>query len=252
MTEGNSSRLFEAKIADLFRLCEKYASPRFSTFLDSAEQLAAGELTAQYYDFNCGFFGGYEGAQRKILGVFPSWCEFDEEEFPVSAVKITKKYSRTLTHRDYLGTVLSTGLDRSKIGDISVCEDGAYIFVASDMTEYITSSITKIANTGVSVCEIPLSEAEIPEQEFKEIHAVCASRRLDALVSGALNASRSAAQRLISGGAVSVNHAVCERVDFLPRQGDVLSVRGYGRFIFSEIGAETRSGKYHMTFLKYV
>ena len=123
----SEEKLLIAKCEDLFRLCDRYADCRFSDFLNEAEQAFIQREIGQRLGYNTQFFGGFSDAQRKIFGVFPEWMEISYDVFPIGVVKISKKYKKVLSHRDYLGTVLSTGLDRVKIGDIIVNEDGAYI-----------------------------------------------------------------------------------------------------------------------------
>lgn len=70
MTDGD--KLLTAKTEDLFRLCEKYAEPRFSGFLDGGETAFIEDNVVFPYGFNTMFFGGFHDSERKILGVFPN------------------------------------------------------------------------------------------------------------------------------------------------------------------------------------
>ena len=240
-----------ARTEDLFSLCEKYCTPRFSSFLDG------GEIAVLEDNFITGgadtmLWGGFEGAERRILGVFPEWSEPEAAEFPITALYIKNNGSRELSHRDFLGTLMSLGIDRSKTGDIVTDEGGAYIFLSSDIADYAAQNITKIASCGVSVRRAEPDEIKNVSKKMQSMELVCASLRLDALCAAAAGISRQAASRLISGGMVKLNHrpvtdgskAVCE--------GDLLSLRGYGRFILSRCGAMTRKGRIHITVNKFI
>lgn len=243
----DNDSLLKRRITDIAELAEKYATPRFSDFLDEAEQVIAGDVA-----YGGEWYGGYPGAGRKIVGFFPEWYEKDSEEFPIACIRIIKKGPRELTHRDYLGTLMSLGLDRKKIGDIAVVDDGAYVFAANDVAEHISGSIEKIANCGVKCSIIKTSEAKIPEPEFEYREIVAAGLRLDAVVAAYCKLSRKNASDFIAGGKCSVNHREVLRNDYMLKEGDLLSLRGFGRAVIEKSGSNTRSGRLHITVKKFI
>lgn len=239
--------IFMRKISDVHRLSEKYQAPCFSKFLDGAEQaeIKSGGVSGM-------LFGGYDGAERCMLGAFPSWYEPESDSFPISALFIRKKYKKELSHRDYLGTILSLGIERDNIGDILVTEEGAYVFVTEEMADFIAGGISKVAGCGAEVKKCDLNSVKVPERKFSEINAVAGSLRLDAVLAAMLKVSRNAAKEMLSSGKVSVNHTEESRGDFLLKEGDLLSVRGFGRALLADIGGKTRSDRVHITLKKYI
>lgn len=248
----NSSKLLIARCEDLMRQCDRYAMPRFSQFLDGAEQRIIMENVHFPFSYNVKAFGGYDGAERKILGIFPEWILTEDDEFPISVLKITSGLGITLTHRDYLGTIMSQGLDRNKTGDIITDGDSAYIFVCEDIASYLKDNIKKIGNKGVKIEISAVSKINIPKPQLEEINTVCASLRLDAVVGAVCNVSRIKATELIKSGLVKVNHMECYNVSYTVKENELLSVRGFGRARFMEISGETRKGRLHITAQKYV
>ncbi|MDO4618142.1 MAG: YlmH/Sll1252 family protein, partial [Clostridia bacterium] len=130
----DNEKLLISRISDNKRLSEKYQSPKFSDFLDENESAV---IKAELSLSGGMFFGGYEGAKRTMIGYFPDWYDGGYDDFPISVIEIIKKSGKELTHRDYLGTVMSLGLERRKIGDIVVTDRGAYVFVCSDIKELV-------------------------------------------------------------------------------------------------------------------
>ncbi|MBQ8637065.1 MAG: hypothetical protein IJ423_03640 [Clostridia bacterium] len=248
ITVMNNDKLLIRRISDIAALADKYNTPRFSDFLDEAEQ---AEVRASYLDNNGVWFGGYETAARRMLGFFPEWCEKDYSEFPITAVKIENKGTKKLTHRDYLGTIMSLGIERKKIGDISVSTKGAYVFVLKDMAD-VVCGIEKISNCGVRCKEVSFAECEIAASEFEMRDIVAASMRLDAVLAALLKLSRKNASDLITGGKCAVNHMLTERSDLILNQGDLLSVRGFGRAEIAAVGSKTRSDRLHITIKKFI
>jgi len=248
---NEEEKLLEARTEDQFRLCQKYAAPRFSQFLNEAEIGTVKEFVKGRQDCNWAFFGGNEDNERCIFGVFPEWEEPDNESFPIAILKAQAGFNRELTHRDYLGTVLSLGLERSKVGDILVRDKTAYIFVMEDIADYIIFNLKKIANCGVKIKRVDKAE-KLPEREYKFMNAVAASLRLDAVLASSLKLSRKEASMAVLSGKVSVNHKPITDVSFLLKEGDLMSVRGEGRIILEETGTQTRSGRIHILLKKCV
>lgn len=244
----DDNKLLIRRISDIATLADKYNMPRFSDFLDEAEQ---AKIKACYADAGGVWFGGYETAGRRMIGFFPDWMEADMEEFPIVAVKIENKGIKNLTHRDYLGTVMSLGLERKKIGDIAVSDKGAYIFVTEDMAD-VVSGIEKISNCGVRCKVVSVAECEIAAAEFEIKNIVAASMRLDAVLASLLKLSRKNASELIASGKCSVNHIETLRSDYVLNEGDLLSVRGFGRAEIDSVGSKTRSDRLHITIKKFI
>ncbi len=247
----NEEKLLISRTEDKIRLCLKYASSQFMHFLNEAEMQIVSEYVKSKNDALCMLFGGYDDARRCILGVFPEWEEPACEAFPIAALEIKKGYNISLTHRDYLGAVLSLGIERTKVGDILTKDDGAYVFVMEDIADFVIGNLKKIANCGVCVKRAE-NVCDLPKPEYEHISAVAASERLDALVAAALNISRNQATLLINSGRVMVNHKEVLKTSFVLKKGDLMSIRGAGRIELEEIGNNTRSGRLHVLFKKYV
>ncbi len=239
--------IFVRKIQDLYRLCEKHHQPKFSEFLDEGQQaLLKKERLGSV------FFGGYDGAERCMMGVFPKWQEPQDEDFPIQVLEFTKKYDKGLSHRHYLGTILSLGIERNRIGDILTGDSKTYIFLSGDIAELVRSSITKVAGCGVSVRICDRSEVVVPEKKFELIEAVAGSMRLDAVIAAALKLSRSEAKTFIQSGRAAVNHCEVAQTDFILGENDLLSLKGYGRYELLTVGGRTRSDRIHVTLKKYI
>ena len=68
------------------------------------------------------------------------------------------------------------------------------------------------------------------------------SVRLDALIALAFKASRSSMVSFIEGGHVFVNGKLITSNGYEPKEGDIISVRGKGRFIFDGVSHQTKKG----------
>ncbi len=247
---SDEDALLRARIEDACHLCDVRSCPRFVGFLDEHRQAVARALLREKGFRNGLFFGGYPDAERTVLGVFPDFLEPDESVFPIVPVAFRYRATAALTHRDVLGALLATGIRRDKVGDI-LCRNGCAVVLADEeLAPFIAESVSKIGNEGVrAVC--PYEGAIEVQREFRVLQDTVASPRLDAVLHVALRTSREEAARRIVAGAVACNHLPALSIAASVQEGDVLSVRGAGRFRVARIGPQTRKGRWMITLEQY-
>nr|WP_317379496.1 YlmH/Sll1252 family protein [uncultured Faecalimonas sp.] len=194
-------------------------------------------------------FGGYASSERQIAAFLPdALClrsEAEDLSYPMGIIHImprSRKFSEQLSHRDYLGALLSLGIERAKIGDIIVEEQGAFVFVSDKLLSYLCKELSQIRRTPVIACEEPFSEFSY-SPKYEKITGTVASVRLDTLLSLAFASSRSRLSPLIEAGKVFVNGKLITSNGYTLKENDVISVRGHGKFIYREIISQTKKGR---------
>lgn len=251
--QKDSNKLFIARLEDMKDRCEKNGMCVFSKFLDERQCI----LAQQWCEKNTGslmfsLWGGFEQARRKMLAVYPDYCEsFIREEYPVKCLTFVYRPQDRLTHRDFLGAFMSMELKREVVGDIVTDEGIAQVFVTDVAAGLIRSCIRKIGKTGVKVSDSRPFSLEI-KQEYKEISGTVASLRLDCVVSLAANISREKAAALIKSEKTDVNHFTVTALPHELHRGDIISVRGCGRFILADIGGMTAKNRIHILLKKFI
>ncbi|MBP3705088.1 MAG: hypothetical protein J6I98_06100 [Clostridia bacterium] len=241
--------LFEARISDCVRLGEK--RPAFLGFLELSERAEAERYLQHIHAQNYMFFGGWNDAERVIFGVFPDYLEPDGSYFPLTALTARFRKQDTLTHRDFLGSFMAQGVVRASLGDILIEEGRAVLFVKTELAPHFLSQIEKIGRVGVHITE-GFSEPLPAAHSFQPIGGVIASERLDCLVALLAASGREKAAQMISGGYVSVNHRETLSVSAKVEEGDVISIRRYGRFIVDSLGPRTKKGRLSIKCRKYI
>jgi RNA-binding protein YlmH len=249
----SEDKLLEAKLGDMADRCERYGCPVYSSFLDEHECVVAekwcGGLSS---DFGWILNGGFADARRKMLAVYPIYCSLpDEDDFPMKCLTFTYRKEDKLTHRDFLGSFMGQRLKREVIGDIIVSEGETQTFVTEVAAKAILDSVTKIGRVGVKITDDVDFRLDA-EQKYKEISGTVASLRLDCIVSLAANLSREKAAALIRSDRVEINHFTAASVSQELKEGDILSVRGSGRYILSGIDGLTKKGRIHINLRKYI
>lgn len=236
------------RVKDAINLCFLKSQPRFVGFLSPSE---AGEVMGLVKNTDHMFFGGYDLADRTYLGIFPDWCEKSEEIFPITPITFLYRECDKLTHRDFLGTLMSLGIKRSAVGDIVVGSGKAVAFVSSDIEDYIVSQITKVGGVGVKV--LVDTNVDISKNiSYLECSATISSNRVDSVIAALISKGRTKASELIAEGVVSVNSKQVSKNTQSINNGDVVSIRQFGKFIITSADRKTKKGRLILEWKKYI
>lgn len=233
-----------ARLKELCSRCGKLQTPVCTRYLSPPEAELARHIALEQR-LECALYGGYPSAERVMACFHPPG---EEPVFPIRCVHITwdGRYHQA-EHRSLLGSVLGLGIDRSMVGDICLAQDGAYLLAAEEMAEFIALNLVQAGKTPVQA-KVLDSIPPIASPEGKIFRDTVASLRLDAVLAAGLNLSRSEAAAHILSGQVQVNHRVEVRTDAQLHQGDLLSVRGFGRLQVKAVGTPNRKGRIPVQF----
>ena len=224
-------KLLLAKVLDQADLSLRRHIIAFSDFLSPAETAQAVELLKKVHDLSFLAYGGYNDCERKMLGFYPDYMSAEDVYFPITAVKIkfNPKFSSPPSHRDYLGSVLGMGIERGKVGDIAVVENGAVCFIEDGIADYVVSGLERVGHTKVTVEKADITDDLVPQKKMVEKNITVASMRADVIFGAVFNESRESIKQLINAEKASVNWLPLKSVSAQLNEGDVLSLKGSGR-----------------------
>ena len=272
--ETEEFKLLSKKSEELFtRASGDLAS---GSFLNPKEQFFLEKhLRARGLMHRAIFFGGAEGATRKKLFAFPEYVVAlaDDGDLHAAAVgflgddafgdictlKISGGGFRDFSHRDYLGGILSLGLDRSAVGDIvPIDEYSAYIFVSRKVASFLTEGDFS-AEGGIRIAKdkVKITRATLPvgykiEQKFRPISDTVASERLDCIIGALCNLSREGAKEKILAAEVEHNYETATEISATVNAGDHISVRGVGKFLVESVADPTKKGRLRLLAKKFM
>ncbi len=239
-----------ARVDDAFDICKRRYTPRFVGFLDE-RQAALVRSHLPKSCTSCMLYGGHEEAERVMLGVFPEGLDPLADLFPLTAVAFHYGMEAALTHRDVLGSLLGLGIAREKVGDILCADDRAVVFLHEDIASFVAESLRKIGRIGIKT-EYPYN-GDLPVfHHFEPITGTVASARLDAVLKVLLAGSREQACDRIREGAVQLDHKPALSPSQAIAAGQVISVRGSGRFIIDDVSQMTKKGRLVLSARRYV
>ena len=248
MFTSDDDKQLIAQLNDGIDLCLTRQKPYFMPFMSERKQaLLLSELKKAYFD-NYLFFGGYGDSERKMLGLF--FDEPSESSFPISAIEFSFRKCDKLTHRDFLGSLMSLGIERETVGDILV-EDGlGVVFVKTELSDYVKSQISKVGRIGVKVADADLSK--LPQgRGFEEKTYIGSSLRLDNIVAAVCKLSREKTRTVIMSDSACVNFEETKNVSLNLKENDVFTIRGKGKFVLKSILGTTGKGRIRISVIHY-
>ena len=245
------------RLKDLANIAYEKNIYTYSDFLNINELSILNQIKETLPPVTLSITGGNNYAERKIAVFSPEEIYY-QETIPIAVLSIAplnSKFAQPLTHRDFLGAILNLGIKRNKhdrrrntdqrvnkIGDIFVKENHAYIYCKEDISKYIIDNLFKIKRTTVSV-QMSQNETLNVTPNFKEITGTISNIRLDSLIATAFQTARNSIINYIHEGKVFINGKLTTSNGAAVKAGDIISVRGKGRFVFEGVIKETKKGR---------
>ncbi|MDF2923996.1 MAG: RNA-binding protein [Paenibacillaceae bacterium] len=250
---NDDEKAFVDKAWDWIKRAEDHHAVKRTDFLDPRQCHILTTL-ANRADVHVRQDGGYEGAERKRAVITPDYRDPAAEEIGIKVLAVTSADSRfnSLDHGDFMGAILSLGIKRDRIGDIHVIGHACHILVAEEIAEYFSMNLTQVHRVGVSTTLLPLAGLTTAQVQLEEMGLSVASLRLDGIASDVWRLSRAKILLPIKAGRCKLNWKAEEDPSRLLKEGDVVSLQGFGRFKVLEIEGVTKKGRMRVRVGKYV
>lgn len=219
------------------------------------EKVLRGESTAFLNPFDARYVVNSLKKMGFSYDVFYLFAESEKLIIYTNDLAITLfeiKARQVLTHREILGALFSHNLSEEVFGDIIVDNCKCYIVVLDKIKKYLITNFNKIGNKKIELIERNLEIVSSFSPKFKEIKIQTTSLRLDAIISKLIPTSRAISSEIISNQKVLVNYQIMKNKNCVLKVDDIFSIRGVGKFKFSDISNTTKNGKYILYIKKYL
>lgn len=247
----------QKRLIDLSRLANRKGIVTFSNFLNLNElnlfHQVLSDIETPYQ-----LSGGYEFAERQMIAFIPDALYYTDSvpacDFPIACLHFrpkNPKFAEKLSHRDVLGALMNSGVERSRIGDIRLDDKDYYIFCEDAISEYLLMYLQQIRHTIVTGEKTKPGLVQF-EQKFEHLTGIVASARLDNVVAFVAGKSRTQSAHLIQAQKVFVNDRIVSSNAYECKENDIISVRGLGKFIFGGSSGVTRKGRIKISLKKYI
>lgn len=232
----------------------QYHEVKLTDFLDPRQCFILDSLVRQHTDVRVRLDGGYEGAERVRALIAPDYRDLAEESMKLKVLDISSLDQKLehLEHGDYMGALLSLGLKRDKVGDIHVLEDGCNVIVAEETADYLSANLRQVHRVNVYTQIRSLDELRTATPNLEPLDLSVASLRLDGIVSDVYRLSRSKVLVPIKAGRCRVNWRTEEDPSKNLKEGDMVSLQGFGRFKVLELDGMTKKGRFRVRIGKFV
>ena len=234
----NENELTKKRLTELSHRAFEKGYTTFSDFLNLEE---ISLLKSLHTESEYNLYGGYDNADRCVA----SFGECEEYQYPISCIKIepaNQKFADELSHRDFLGALMNLGINRSTLGDIIVTNNTGYLFCLNSIKEYILQNLDRIKHTTVRCTESVLP-AEIAEKKPEPVELTVSSQRVDIIVAAVFKLSHNTVTQLVNQEKVFINSKIAYKESLTLKSGDIVSVRGKGKFIFDGEIRQTKKNK---------
>lgn len=254
--KNSEYKLLVAKVIDKYEFSKNKNKITYTDFLNISEVSVVKKILKEENVLNFVIFGGKENADRNIIIFYPEKFSKEmveknyEKIFEVIRIKLPNniKYE----HREFLSGIMKLGIKREKFGDILITKFGADIIALSEISEVLANdlkNLTRFKKSEISVENI--KDLTYVETEFENVNIIVSSIRLDNFVSELSKCSRGNASDIIKEGRVFINSINEIKDSKKINEGDLITIRGKGKFIFDGIEKETKSGRYLVNMRKY-
>lgn len=253
-------KILLAQVLDKVELAEKKNKIEHTDFLNLAQIELVQKFINKIKIENYISYGGFETAERKTYIIYPE--KFNpivvqkniSNIISIIRIQLPDDLKGKYTHRDYLGAVIKLGVKREKVGDIIVDNEGADIIVDKDISKFLLEnlgSLTRFSKSTISEENIEnLRQVEIKREEYEKI--IVSSLRLDNVISELARCSRNKALDIINMERVFINSQSETKKTKQVKAGDMVTIRGKGRFYIKELIGQTRSGRTIIKVEKFV
>lgn len=259
MDKEKDNKILLAQILDKIEVVEKRNKIENTDFFDLAQIELAKKYISRIKIENYMMFGGFEQAERKMLVIYPEKFNSVVVEknlsniIQVIRIELPEELNGKYTHRDYLSAVMKLGVERKKIGDILVENKGADILVSKDIAKFLLenlSGLTRFSKAKITIQNLEnLRTLEIRKEQFE---IIVSSLRVDNVISELARCSRNKALEIINMERVLVNFEVETKKTKQIKAGDMITIRGKGRFFIKELIGQTKSGRTIIMIEKFV
>lgn len=216
-----------------------------SNFFNSLEINYAVKILKKL-QLNFDIIFSFEDYDRKLVIVF--YENYNLKDY----IEILKfKDIDNIEHRNILGSILSLGISREKIGDIIKIDTFWYVYCLKPIGKFIFSNGLKFSKFDI---KLELLDEVLIFKDFKkftDFKIIVSSLRLDCFVKEISKTSREISKKFIKSEFVKLNNDFCKDFDKKVSQNDLISIRKVGKFKVDVICGLTKKNKYIVNVKRY-
>lgn len=235
-----NDRILIANVLDKYKSYVKSGKNTCTNFLNN-EQL---KMITKYLDHKkipYSIYEPYSFLEKKIIS-FGKYNNF------ITFYKVN--INSDIKHSNILGTLFSLGLDESLIGDIFV-EDGYFYYTnLTRMNSFLETNLVLIKNQVVTLEKV--DEILLTKNHLEKTSILVSSMRIDNVISKITSKSRNQVNKMLIDKLVLLNYKEINSNSILLKEGDILSIRKFGKYKIGEKIGFTKKDNIVLEISKYI
>lgn len=239
------------RVEDGVTFVKQTNSSKVLFFVNKAQQDVVRDTINHFSGVSYTLLSLIDNTDFKLLVINNTSSNINIEDYLVMyKIKYNVKFN-TISHSDVLGSLMSLGIERKFIGDIVVIDGNIYFEVAKRLAKTVRDSLTKVKRCNVKLEEVFYRVEKV--QEYQKHSIIIKSFRLDSVVSAITKLSRNEVKDYLLNSNVKLNQVVVTNFSCEIKNDDILSLKGYGRFILKiDLQRKTKKDNYYIEYFKFI
>ena len=160
--------------------------------------------------------------------------------------------NNSLKHQEILGSMFGLNIDESMFGDIIIDNNRYFIFIIDMIEDYFISNFNKIGKCNIALKKLDSDYLKDYERKYEEVELIVTSLRIDTVISRIIHSNRDSIKDRIKNKEIYLNHSLLKKIDYKLREGDIFSVRKFGKYKFVKVTNTTKKDNYIILLDKYI
>ena len=161
------------------------------------------------------------------------------------------KCNSLLKHQDILGSIYSLNISSGLFGDVLIIDNHYYVYVLDSVRNYFENYFTRIKNSNIELIERDLELLEDYQRDYEVIELNVSSERIDTVISTLIHTSRTIIKDKQKDKELFLNYKLIKDISKTFKNGDIFSIRRYGKYKYIGIKKTTKSNHYIVEVYKY-
>ena len=175
---------------------------------------------------------------------------YNKKEPEISLYEIVT--NNNLRHQEIMGSIFNLDIDEAMFGDIIIDNNHYYIFIENLIEDYFISNFNKVGNYNITLNKIDLEYLKDYERKYEKIELIVTSLRIDTVISRLIHTNRDSISDKIKNREIYLNHELLRKNDYKLKEGDIFSIRKYGKYKFNKVINTTKKDNYVIVINKYL
>ena len=157
-----------------------------------------------------------------------------------------------LTHSEILGSLFGLNITDEVFGDIIIRDNKYYFYVVDKISNFILDNFNMVGNKSIKLKSVSLDIMNDYERKYEVLEFIVSSLRLDTVLSRLIGTSRDKIKNKFRDKDIIVNYKIINNNSYILEDGDIFSIRRYGKYKYMGVVKATKKDNYIIKVLRYL